>query len=77
MQQGVDLMLYGMGTVVVFLAILVVFTTLMSRVVQRFFAEPDVQAAPVRMVESDQGRVDAQLLAVIKSALDQHRAKRR
>ena len=77
MQQGVDLMLYGMGTVVIFLAILVVCTTLMSRIVQRYFAEPDVQAASVKMVEADHDAVDARLLAVIKSALDQHRAKRR
>ena len=77
MQQGVDLMLYGMGTVVIFLAILVVCTTLMSRMVQRYFAEPDVQAASIKMVEADHDVVDARLLAVIKSALDQHRAKRR
>lgn len=76
MQQGMDLMLFGMGTVVMFLAILVVFTTVMSRVVQRYFAEPEAQATPVKMVEADHDLVDARLLAVIKSALDQHRAKR-
>jgi oxaloacetate decarboxylase gamma subunit len=77
MQQGIDLMLYGMGTVVIFLAILVVATQLMSKVLQRYFAEPDMQAAPVKMVEADHGSLDPRLLAVIKAALDQHRAKHR
>ena len=44
--QGVELMLYGMGTVVVFLAALVVATTAMSRVVTRFFPEPGTVAEP-------------------------------
>ncbi|MEP1594634.1 MAG: OadG family transporter subunit, partial [Halieaceae bacterium] len=35
--QGVELMLYGMGTVVVFLTLLVVVTTLMSAILERYF----------------------------------------
>lgn len=77
MQQGFDLMLFGMGTVVIFLAILVVSTQIMSWFIQRFFAETDIQETPVRMVEADQGSLDPRLLQVIKAALDQHRAKRR
>lgn len=77
MQQGIDLMLYGMGTVVIFLAILVVATQMMSKVLQRYFAEPDMQIVPVKMVEADHGSPDPRLLAVIKAALDQHRAKHR
>lgn len=77
MQQGFDLMLYGMGTVVIFLAILVVSTQLMSWFIQRFFAEPGTPGTPVRMVKADPGSLDPRLLTVIKAALDQHRAKRR
>jgi oxaloacetate decarboxylase gamma subunit len=40
LDQGVELMLYGMGTVFVFLAILVVATISMSALVQRFFKAP-------------------------------------
>ena len=43
--QGLELMLYGMGTVVVFLALLVVATTGMSRLIGRYFPEPE---APVQ-----------------------------
>ena len=35
--QGIELMLLGMGTVVVFLALLVSATTLMSRTINRFW----------------------------------------
>lgn len=76
MQQGVDLMLYGMGTVVIFLALLVISTMLMSRMVQRFFAEPDEQGVPANTGEGGHDVVDERLLRVIKAALDQHRAKR-
>ena len=38
--QGVELMLYGMGTVVLFLAALVLVTTGMSGFITRFFPEP-------------------------------------
>lgn len=77
MQQGFDLMLFGMGTVVIFLAILVVSTQLMSWVIQRYFTESEVAEAPARVAEADQGPLDPRLLAVIKAAVDQHRIKRR
>ena len=41
--QGVELMLYGMGTVVIFLALLILATTAMSQLVERFFPEPELQ----------------------------------
>lgn len=73
--QGFDLMLYGMGTVVAFLAILVVATLGMSWFIRRFFPEA---AEPVKAVssDSDANLPDARLLAVIKAAIEQHRAKR-
>ncbi|WP_116364594.1 OadG family protein [Parahaliea mediterranea] len=77
--QGLELMLYGMGTVVVFLALLVVATTFMSRLVERFFAEPEVEAPPARPVANAASAVpsgDAQLLAVISAAIHQHRKQR-
>ena len=73
MQQGVELMLYGMGTVFVFLAVLVVTTTLMSALLQRFvkpepIAEPPVANLPVSIA-------DDQLIAVIGAAIHQYRSR--
>ena len=74
--QGVELMLYGMGTVVIFLAALVVATTAMSRVVTRFFPEPvAVEEPPARRSPAAQGAADPQLVAVISAAIAEHRAR--
>lgn len=75
-QQGVDLMLYGMGTVVVFLATLVLATLAMSWFIRRFFPEPAVAEKYAIADQHPPAYADAKLLAVIKAALDQHRVKR-
>ncbi|MBQ0720949.1 MAG: OadG family protein [Gammaproteobacteria bacterium] len=72
-QQGVDLMLFGMGTVFTFLISLVGAIYLMSWVISRFFPEPvqpavAVQMAPVAVVEP-------RIQAVIQAAIDKHRGK--
>ncbi|PLW69742.1 OadG family protein [Pseudohalioglobus lutimaris] len=76
MAQGVELMIYGMGTVVVFLALLVVATTAMSAFVGRFFAEvqqlPRVRPVPARALETD----DPELVAVISAAIHRHRQEK-
>ena len=75
MQQGVDLMLFGMGTVFVFLTVLVIATTIMSSVISRFFPEPEAPAVPQPAMAPAAGVNDPKLLAIIKAAVDQHRAK--
>lgn len=75
--QGVDLMLFGMGTVFVFLTVLIFSTTAMSFVVSRFFPEAIVAEktfSPVKSVEST-NTVDPKVLTVIQDAIEQHRAK--
>ncbi len=70
--QGVELMLYGMGTVVVFLSLLVVITTFMSAIVQRYFAEPE--SVPVgSIVPAGDSTPDAEVVAAITAAIHQHR----
>ena len=71
-EQGLDLMLYGMGTVFVFLTLLVIVTTLMSSIVQRWLPDDDMEIAPAP--NTDFG-VDERLVAVIQSALAQHRCR--
>ena len=66
--QGVELMLVGMGTVFVFLTLLVGATTLMSRVVMRLHPEPlDAEAAVEGTVEE---------VAAITAAIARHRQNR-
>ena len=52
--QGLELMLYGMGTVVVFLSLLVVSTYVMSHLIAHYFPESEasVEAALHRLRRS-------------------------
>ena len=71
-EQGVELMLFGMGTVIVFLGLLVLATTFMSRTVARYFPEPE--PAPARPAANAVGN-DGELIAVISAAIQQHRRR--
>ena len=76
--QGFELMLYGMGTVVLFLALLVVATTAMSRAVGRWFSEPSPTPPAVTggaVSATASADPDAEVVAVISAALQQHRRK--
>lgn len=77
MAQGVELMLYGMGTVVVFLALLVLVTTFMSRLVNRYFPEPETAIPATTARPSPAGAVDGRIIAVITAAIQQHRAQQK
>ena len=61
--EGLKLMLAGMGTVFVFLTALVIVTTLMSRLVMRF--QPQLIASDITDEE----------VAAISAAITQHRRK--
>jgi oxaloacetate decarboxylase (Na+ extruding) subunit gamma len=80
--QGVELMLFGVSTVVIFLSLLVLAIGLASRVIQRFFPEA-VPAQPARQGRSPVAprtsgpTVDAQRSAVIAAAVHQHRQRHR
>ena len=72
--QGLDLMLYGMGTVFVFLTILVFATALMSRIVNAF-SKAELDQTEVGPMQSNV-TVDApsaQVLEAIKLAVKAHR----
>lgn len=77
---GLNLALYGMGFVFTFLILLVILTTLMSTLVQRFMPSPE-PVVPQRSggkrsaqrpsaAKPDQ----AKLVAVISAAIRQHRS---
>lgn len=72
--QGLDLMLYGMGTVFVFLTILVFATALMSRIVNAL-SKGELDQTELEPLLSN-GSVDApsaQVLEAIKLAIKVHR----
>ena len=79
--QGVELMLYGMGTVVLFLALLVVAIVIMSRTVNSYFPEEESSAAAalqkLRGQAQAQPEDDPNLVAVISAAIHQHRANKK
>ncbi|MAT92144.1 MAG: oxaloacetate decarboxylase [Halioglobus sp.] len=70
--QGLELMVFGMGTVLAFLSLLVLSTTVMSRCIARYFPQPETVAdAP-----SVPAAPDPQTLAAIGAAIARHRASR-
>lgn len=71
-QQGVNLLLFGMGTVFVFLTILVLITGLMSKIIERYFPEAE---KPLALTPLAVQTVDARTFAVIKAAIEQHRKR--
>lgn len=76
MTQAVDLMITGMGFVFAFLVILVIATTLMSKVIIRFAPpEPAIPVRPSRARSSVPESVDPDTTEAIKKAIAQFRAR--
>ncbi|WPC06526.1 OadG family protein [Pseudomonas benzenivorans] len=75
--EGVELMLFGMGFVFVFLALLILSIRLMARLLERFAAPVPQRAvaAPVPTRASAQDPAP-EVLAAIQAAIHQHRARR-
>lgn len=74
LQQGLDLMIYGMGIVFIFLLVLVTAVAAMSRAVQRYFPHQESvvpSQAPVAQVAAS-----PQVVQAIQAALDQHRQRK-
>jgi len=74
-------MLFGMGSVLMFLTLLALVTVLMSSIVRRWFPEPeglvDTKPQPSKSGKPSGAKVDDRVMAAIKGAIEQHRAKRR
>ncbi|MFV8817077.1 OadG family protein [Haliea sp. E17] len=76
--QGLELMLYGMGTVVIFLSLLVLATSAMSRFISRHFAETSAITVSARPPATGKPQAvdDSELVAVISAAVQSHRQRR-
>ncbi len=80
MQQGLELLLFGMGTVFFFLTLLVIVTSAMSQLVLRYAPAPVVQERRSPVVSSPEAipttiADDTQLVAVISAAIQQYRSR--
>lgn len=78
MTEGLALMSLGMGIVFVFLTVLVMVTTLMSKIIGRYFPE---SAVPVSVQPSAQAAAgaaddDDDLMVVISAAVHRYRQHR-
>ena len=67
-------MLMGMGTVFVFLTILVFVTTFMSSLIQKYFPETSAEVLPTAATSLSSGKNNPALLAVISAAIHAHRS---
>jgi oxaloacetate decarboxylase gamma subunit len=74
--QGLELMLFGMGTVVVFLALLVVATTVMSAFVARYFPEPQRAPSAASKAVAGASSPNEEVVAAISAAIHQHRNRK-
>lgn len=79
-EQGLNLMIYGMGTVFVFLTVLVFATMILSSFITRFMpeAEPELPKIKIQSAMSSSeppAQRHAKAIAIIESAIQQHRAK--
>ena len=68
--EGLKFMGLGMGTVFVFLTIMIICMNIMSYIVHRFFPEPQVTATPS---SSNQQQDNKKIVAAITAAIKHHR----
>jgi oxaloacetate decarboxylase gamma subunit len=74
--EGVELMLFGVGSVFAFLVLLIGCIRLMSFVIGRFDIAPIAPPAAAVPAVSTAAEVDADVIAAIQAAIHQHRARR-
>jgi oxaloacetate decarboxylase gamma subunit len=67
--EAINLTLFGMGFVFVFLALMVVVTTMMSVLVKRF--QPNLNLAATANIELSSG-IDEKTETIIKKAINMH-----
>ena len=67
--EAINLTIFGMGFVFVFLALMVVVTTMMSVLVKRF--QPNLNLAATANIELSSG-IDEKTEAIIKKAIKMH-----
>ncbi len=74
-QQGLSLMLFGMGTVFIFLTILIFATATMSKVILRWFPEKIIEppARRKKAMSASGASIAPATLKILQTAVDHHR----
>ena len=67
--EAINLSLFGMGFVFIFLALMVVVTTMMSLIIKRF--QPNLNLAATANIELS-SEIDLKTEAIIKKAINMH-----
>jgi oxaloacetate decarboxylase gamma subunit len=75
--QGLTLSAFGMGTVFVFLTILVIATKTMSVLLTKFYPEEIVATKATVPSNTTQNNVDPKLLDVLSAAVKQYRTNQK
>ncbi len=63
--EGVKFMILGMGTVFVFLGIMILVMNIMSKIIHTYFPEPDPSAPVIKTDGTDKKKVVAAIMAAI------------
>ncbi|WP_151702817.1 OadG family protein [Nitrincola alkalilacustris] len=74
--EGLTLMAFGMGFVVVFLTLLIIVTMFMSWLVVRFEPAPVIKPVKAKTAPAQAASSDAQLTAVMTAAIHKYRSRR-
>jgi oxaloacetate decarboxylase gamma subunit len=69
MSTGFEIMLVGMGSVFLFLAMLIVAVNIMAATIQRYFPEPPPESVNTTPT------IDPHIIAAVSAAVHQHRQK--
>jgi len=72
LNQGFSLLIYGIGVVFTFLTLLVILTSLMSKVILRFFPEPIPEPPPPKRQPAG-SQSDSQVITAISAAVHKYR----
>lgn len=73
--DGLGLLGFGMGTVFVFLILLIFATSIMSTIVNKYF--PEAAPVPVKKRPQPSQGADPQLLKVLAAAVKEHKARQK
>ena len=74
MSDAINLMIVGMGFVFTFLVVLVVLTSIMSKMIAKYLPAPEPVVAKASKSKNQNASTDAQLLAVLSAAVAEYRS---